>query len=298
MRIKTAALVGLLAIGLTVVVPAGAFGTPDRTATATEDAVQLVAANEEPPENAKNQSDDDQGPSNGSDPGDARNRSDDDRGPPNGADPGNGKNQSDDDQGPPNGTDPGNESDSGGQDDGMPEGVESFVATTPLGPDRVEPASLAGKLRVEDEYAENTTVELVRNTSEEYSLAITIPNATNVTFYLNTEAIEESQNVTNVTAQVDGEVIATGLTERSNGPWIGFEIDHFSTRTVTFTTESAQRPPNEDVERFDQDNNGVVDFEDILNVIQALNNGQMIGGEPVDFQDVIKAIDAFNDANQ
>lgn len=123
---------------------------------------------------------------------------------------------------------------------GPPEGVAEFVGTSPLsGPEKVDPVSLSGKIRVESQHLENTTAELVRNGSTNFTLDITVTgNATNVTFFLNKQAVEASQNIENVTMEVDGEPAEFGVNESGGENWIMFEIEHFSTRTVAFTSEN------------------------------------------------------------
>jgi hypothetical protein len=83
-------------------------------------------------------------------------------------------------------------------------------------------------------------VELLRDSAENYSLSITAPDtAKNVTFYLQTTAISASENVSNLTMYLDGETQPFVVAE-SAGPgessWVGFNVPHFSTRTVTFTS--------------------------------------------------------------
>ena len=120
---------------------------------------------------------------------------------------------------------------------GPPEGVAEFVGTSPLGPDQVDPNSLSGKIRVESQHVDNTTVDLARETSTNYTLDITVTgNATNVTFYLQKQAVEASQDIENVSMEVDGEPAEFGINESGGENWITFEIEHFSTRTVTFTS--------------------------------------------------------------
>jgi hypothetical protein len=122
--------------------------------------------------------------------------------------------------------------------DGLPENVEPFPETTALsGPDTVDPPSLSGKIRVESAYAANTTVEVTNNTQGNTTLAITVTgHAENVTFYMQTQAIAASQDMDNVTLTVDGETIEFGTADESGSPWVGFNVDHFSTRTVSFQT--------------------------------------------------------------
>jgi len=118
---------------------------------------------------------------------------------------------------------------------GPPEGVAEFVSTSPLGPGQVDPNSLSGKIRVESQYVSNTSIELVNDTAANSSLDITVTgNATNVTFFLQKQAVEASQDIENVTMEVDGEPAEFGMNGSGGENWITFEIEHFSTRTVTF----------------------------------------------------------------
>lgn len=139
-----------------------------------------------------------------------------------------------------NGTDSGPER---GPVNGMPPGVDRFINTTPLNPGQVSPNSLAGKIRVESAYASNTTIGLERNSSNETSFNVTVTgHAENVTFFFQTNAIAASQNVSNVTAMVDGSPVQFGVTNASGSAWVGVEVDHFSSRTVTFTSSAAASP--------------------------------------------------------
>jgi len=67
-----------------------------------------------------------------------------------------------------------------------------------------------------------------------------------VTFFLNSQAVEASQNVTNVTAYLDGEEMNFTVDEDAgpgNSPWIAFEVNHFSTRTVSFASGTPETVP-------------------------------------------------------
>jgi hypothetical protein len=124
---------------------------------------------------------------------------------------------------------------------GSPAELISFGNTSQ--PSEVTPNSLGGKLRAETAVADDIEVELLRNTATNYSLAITAPDGTeNVTFYLQSQAIESSQDIDNVTMYLDDERRDFYVDENAGpgqSPWIGFQIDEFSTRTVTFTSDSS-----------------------------------------------------------
>jgi len=123
---------------------------------------------------------------------------------------------------------------------GSPEGVAEFVNTSVLGPGQVDPNSLSGKIRVESQHVGNTTVELVEDSENESVLDVTVTgNATNVTFFVQKQPVEASQDIENLTVEVDGEPTEFGVAEKGGGNWITFEIEHFSTRTVTFTSTGA-----------------------------------------------------------
>jgi hypothetical protein len=134
-----------------------------------------------------------------------------------------------------------NESDGPGQ--GPPDDLAAFKNTSALTAQQTEPNSLAGKIRVESDLLENTSVELVTSSATEYTLNITVTEeAENVTFFLQSQAIESSQDIENVTAYLDGEKMDFYVDESAgpgNSPWILFEVDHFSTRTVTFASETS-----------------------------------------------------------
>jgi hypothetical protein len=117
--------------------------------------------------------------------------------------------------------------------------LAAFRNTTALDANQTEPNSLAGKIRVEEQYADNTSVELVVDSEENSTLEITVEgHAENVTFYLQQQALEASQGLDNVSVYVDGAEIE--LHENAgpgNSPWMAIEVDHFSTRTVSFVSE-------------------------------------------------------------
>jgi PKD repeat protein len=119
----------------------------------------------------------------------------------------------------------------------------AFGETTGINRSRATPESLADKLRVESDVASETLVELRRNTTTTYSVALTAPDdATNVTFYLQTQAISASQDVDGLTMYLDGEEHPFVVNESigpGNSPWVAFNVPHFSTRTVTFSTDNA-----------------------------------------------------------
>jgi len=126
---------------------------------------------------------------------------------------------------------------------GPPDGVAEFRSTLTLHPGQAEPNSLAGKIRVESEHTSNTSVELLNDNSTETSLNTTVTgNATNVTFYLQKQAVEASQDIENVTMDVDGEPAEFSVNQSRGGNWIVFEIEHFSTRTVTFESVDSSLP--------------------------------------------------------
>jgi hypothetical protein len=88
--------------------------------------------------------------------------------------------------------------------DGPPASVANFTNTSALRANQTDPASLAGKLRVESAYRENTSVELIYNSSTDFTLAIDVTgNATNVSFYPQERAFAGSQNLSDVTAELD-----------------------------------------------------------------------------------------------
>lgn len=128
-----------------------------------------------------------------------------------------------------------------GPQNGPPDNVNNFTDTVPITENHTvnNSSSLAGKMRVEEQYADNITVEIARNSSTNYSLLISSSNenATNVSFYLQEEAMENSQNIENITMKVDGEAQTFGKSDESGSPWVSFNIDHFSTRSVEFSAD-------------------------------------------------------------
>ncbi|MFA1610051.1 GLUG motif-containing protein [Halobellus rubicundus] len=121
--------------------------------------------------------------------------------------------------------------------------IASFSETVRLGSDQVD-ADLAGQIRVEKSVAssDKTSVDVLRSSSTNYSIAISAPDdAENVTFYLQTQAISASQDIDDLTMYLDGEE-QPFVVNKSGGPgqssWVAFNVPHFSTRTVSFTTTS------------------------------------------------------------
>ena len=59
-----------------------------------------------------------------------------------------------------------------------------------------------------------------------------------MTFYLQQQALEASQDLDNVSVYVDGaEIELHEDAGPGNSPWMAIEVDHFSTRTVSFVSE-------------------------------------------------------------
>jgi hypothetical protein len=122
-----------------------------------------------------------------------------------------------------------------------PASLAPFGGTTAITPGpntgSVSPPSLAGKIRVESQYAAATSVAVERNSSTNYTLVVDVTdeNATNVTFYVNVEAISASQDVEAVKAKLDSRTVDFTEAEARGSAWIAVEIDHFSERRLTFT---------------------------------------------------------------
>jgi len=156
--------------------------------------------------------------------------------------------------------------DGDGDDSDEENDLTAFQNTTALDENQTEPDNLSGKIRVEEQYADNTSVELVVDTEENSTLEITAPDdAENVTFYLQGQAVEASQDLDNVTLYLDGEEIT--LHEDAgpgNSPWIAFEVDHFSTRTLAFVSESSDDGGEDDDDNGGEDDGGDDDGDDEL----------------------------------
>lgn len=118
---------------------------------------------------------------------------------------------------------------------GRVQNAVAFAQTSALGASQVQPNALAGKIRVSAAHAAQMNVSLVANTTTRARLTMRHPNASNVTVYINKRALKASQNIENLTLYIDGRQRAFGVVEENGSPWINFQIDHFSKRTVTFT---------------------------------------------------------------
>lgn len=117
-----------------------------------------------------------------------------------------------------------------------------FSETARLSSDQLKNNSLSGKISVEQRLSSNTSADILRSSPTNYSITLTAPdNAENITFYLQANAISTSQNVNNLTMYLDGDQHQYSVKESAgpgNSPWIAFNIPHFSTRTVSFISNS------------------------------------------------------------
>jgi hypothetical protein len=120
-----------------------------------------------------------------------------------------------------------------------PTELVSFTDTMPL---TGASSGLRGKLRVESGVADEMSAELLRTTTTNYSLSLTAPDGTeNVTVYLQSQAVESSQNIENISMYIDNSQQNFYLDQSAglgNSSWIVFNVPSFSTRTVSFTSES------------------------------------------------------------
>lgn len=165
-----------------------------------------------------------------------------------------------------------------------PQDLAAFTETSPVTAQSTTPNSLSGKIRVEKAFKDNTTVALTANTSANYTLQISIPNATNVTFFLQANAVTASQNLSDVKLLIDGnrsDYYENSSAGPGNSPWLLFEITHFSTRSATFTsagqnpfdspipgTGATNAPTDVDGDgRYeDVDGNGAANFDDAVSL--------------------------------
>lgn len=126
--------------------------------------------------------------------------------------------------------------------------IEPFSETSLIKSSQLNDSSLSGKIRVEESLVDNesTSLDIIRSSATNYSIAITAPDdAENVTFYLQTQAISASQNMDNLTMYLDGEEYPFVVNESAGpgqSPWVAFNVPHFSTRTVSFTTTNESGP--------------------------------------------------------
>ncbi|WP_435065511.1 right-handed parallel beta-helix repeat-containing protein [Halobaculum sp. EA56] len=152
--------------------------------------------------------------------------------------------------------------------------IAPFAETTALN-DSQTAGLPAGVIRAEEPYAGNVSVELLRASATNYSLAITAPDsAENVTFYIQEQAVTASQNVTDLVMYLDGERQRFVVNESAgpgNSPWIAFNVPHFSTRTVTFTGES---------EPLVVDDDGTANYTSIQNAVDNASAGDTVRVEP------------------
>lgn len=178
-------------------------------------------------------------------------------------------------------------SDGSGADPGE---YASFEETSPLTAQQVDPPNLSGKFRVESEHLDNTTVELVTDNATNATFDITVTgHATNVTFYLQTQAVEATQDLDNLTAKLDGDGLDYHVNETAgpgDSPWILFQVDHFSTRTVTFERTNADAPAVCDY----AGPQGDVDTSGLLDAIDDWRQGE------IDASVLLEAIDGWRSA--
>jgi parallel beta-helix repeat protein len=120
-----------------------------------------------------------------------------------------------------------------------PSGLVALSETTPLSASQVSPA-LADQLRVEPTVAPSLTAELLRNTSSEYTLDVNASeDAQNVSLYLKASTLTTAiGNLSNVTLYVDGTSQPFYVEQADGVRWVGFEVDHFSNRTISFQTST------------------------------------------------------------
>lgn len=122
-------------------------------------------------------------------------------------------------------------------------GIAAFENTTTLTSHQTIPNSLAGKITAESPVADDVNVTVVRASKNNYSVAITAPdNVTNVTFYLQTVAISASQNIEDLSMYIDNDEHGFRVVESAESggaAWVAFNVPHFSTRTVTFTSNTS-----------------------------------------------------------
>lgn len=120
--------------------------------------------------------------------------------------------------------------------DGGGDGVATFGETQQV-TDSDLPRDL---IRAERTVADNISVGLLRSSEFNYSIAITGPdNETNVTFYLQTTAISNSQDIENLTMYLNGQPRNFTVNESAgpgSSPWVRFTIPHFSTQVISFTS--------------------------------------------------------------
>jgi len=118
-------------------------------------------------------------------------------------------------------------------DDGLPPGVDEFLSTTPLTGD--DAGDLSGKVRVSDEQTTNLSTSVVENSESTTEIEFDSDLDTPTTVYIQSSAVESVVG-DDIVVAVDGEPTNSTLTDQANSSWIVFEIDGFSTKTVTFTS--------------------------------------------------------------
>lgn len=131
-----------------------------------------------------------------------------------------------------------------GPADQAPDNAKPFGNTSAITDNQTANGSeeLAGKMRIEDQYLNNTTVSLEGNTTGNYTFNVNVshgPNETveNVTMFVQEQAVESSTgvNISDVHLKINGNnVTYYEDSGPGNSPWVGFVVPEFSENTVTF----------------------------------------------------------------
>ena len=111
----------------------------------------------------------------------------------------------------------------------------AFNDTAPLRGNSGGGSGMAGRVRVDSAYRNNLTVTVVENSSANFTMQLSAPSGRNVTVFLQRTALSNSVGLDHIEFYVDGSP-ANFSTYDARGGWVRFEVGHFSTRTVRFST--------------------------------------------------------------
>lgn len=134
--------------------------------------------------------------------------------------------------------------DDAGPGNNAPDNAKPFGNTTAITENQTvdNSSELAGKIRIEEQYLNNTTVSLAGNTTGNYTFVVNVTHGDNetvenVTMFVQEQAVESSTgvNLSQVTLEINGNAVDYyDDAGPGNSPWVGFVVPQFTENTITF----------------------------------------------------------------